>query len=67
MKSYRFFYHFNKQTRKMTVHFKGTCIPVDDIQCMVPCETKWSTRQPYLVMQGWAKNVAIVDGKAVIV
>jgi hypothetical protein len=66
MKTHRFFYHFNKHTGKMTVHFKKQCIPVDDITCLVPCETKWNKTQPRLVMKGRATEVVIIDNKAII-
>ena len=66
MKKYRFFYHFYKQKGKMSIHFRNTCSVVNDIQCQVPCETKWKKTQPRLVMQGFAKNVYFIDGTAVI-
>ena len=50
----------------MTVHFMGTCNIVDDIECKVPCETKWNKSQPQLVMRGFANNVHILDNKAII-
>jgi hypothetical protein len=43
----------------MTIHFRNKCELVDDIKCFVPCNTKWNKRQPYLVMQGFAKNLTI--------
>ena len=60
----RFFFHFNKHTGKMTVHFKKACIAVDDVICTAPCESKWNDTQPRLVMRGWATKVEVVDGKA---
>lgn len=66
MRKYRFFYHFFKQKKCMTVHFRGQCIPVKDIVCEVACETKWGTKQPYLVMRGYAKEVEIKGDKAYI-
>lgn len=66
MKNYRFFYHFYKQKGKMSVHFKKSCTVVDDVICEVPCETKWKPTQPKLVMQGFAKDVQIIDNKAYI-
>lgn len=67
MKKYRFFYHYFKQKKKMSVHFRNTCTVVDDIECKVPCETKWNKTQPQLVMRGWAKNVSIKNNKATII
>lgn len=56
----RFFYHFNKPQKRMSVHFKNVCFIVDDVKCYVPCETKWNKRQPLLVMQGRAAQVEVV-------
>jgi hypothetical protein len=56
----RFFYHYNKQTKRMTVHYQGKCLPADDLAIMVPAESKFSKRQPRVVMQGWASTVRAV-------
>jgi hypothetical protein len=61
MNKYRFFYHYNKQTKKLSVHFKGVCHPVKNVVCLPYCQSKWNKRQPYLVMQGYAQGVEIVD------
>jgi len=45
----------------MSVHWKGLCIKTDNIDCRVPCETKWNKRQPYLTMQGFASSVRQED------
>lgn len=66
IRKYRFFYHFNKINRKMTVHFKKQCHIVKDVVCNVPCETKWNASQPRLVMRGFAKEVTIKDHIAFI-
>lgn len=66
MKKYRFFYHYYKQKGKMSVHFKKSCTIVDNIECLVPCETKWNKTQPNLVMRGFAKNVTFRDKTAII-
>lgn len=65
-RSYRFFYHYRKCDKKMSVHYKGQCIPCDDVVCTVPCETKRRNIQPYLVMQGYAKNIRY-EGNTVII
>lgn len=67
IKKYRFFYHYRKQTGGMTVHFKGKCIPVRDIECNVPCETKRNKTQPRLVLRGYASEVKIKGDKAIII
>jgi hypothetical protein len=66
MKKYRFFYHFYKQKGKMSIHFKNTCCVVDGVICNVPCETKWKSRQPKLVMQGFALNVRFENNIGII-
>lgn len=65
-KGYRFFFHYRKQTGGMTVHFRGTCIPVKDVECMVKCETKRNKTQPHLVLQGFCKGVTVQGDKAII-
>jgi len=66
MKKYRFFYHYNKRQDKITVHFKGVCHIVKDIECLAPNGSKWNNTQPRLVMQGWASSVDIKQNKAYI-
>jgi hypothetical protein len=43
----------------MSVHFKGVCHVATDVVCNVPCETKWSKRQPQLVMKGKCSSLLI--------
>lgn len=62
----RFFMHYNKQKKMMTVHWKGQCIPVNDITCYAPVETKWNSKQPHIVMQGWALDVLVLKERAYI-
>jgi hypothetical protein len=62
----RFFYHYNKHNRGMTLHYKGKCIPTTNIVCMVPCETKWNKNQPHLVMRGWANGVDILKNEIIV-
>lgn len=61
LKKYAFFYHYNKQAKAMTVHFRGRCIRCTDIVCKVPCRTKWNKRQPLVVMKGQASSVILED------
>jgi hypothetical protein len=67
MKKTRFFFHYNKFTGKMTVHYKGECILANDIDCQVPCETKWNKIQPHLVMRGWCTEIKIDENKKAII
>lgn len=59
MKKYVFFYHYFKQKKKMSVHFKGACHVAQNVICNVPCETKWNQRQPNLIMKGKCKEIKI--------
>jgi hypothetical protein len=66
VKEYRFFYHYYKQKGKMSIHFRNSCTIVGNIECNVPCETKWKNSQPRLIMQGFCKEVKFENGKAII-
>lgn len=59
MREYRFYFHYNKQARKPTIHFRGKCYSVDNIHCFVDCKSKKNKRQPYFVMQGMAEVVVV--------
>jgi hypothetical protein len=59
MRQYRFFFHYNKPHKKMSVHFRGQCHIVKHVTCHAPCETKWNTTQPNIVMQGFATTVTV--------
>lgn len=69
-KAKRFFFHYNKPNKKISVHYNKTCYIVDDITCKTEIESKWSKKQPYLVIQGWAKHFEFKeypDGYKIIV
>lgn len=66
MKLYRFFYHYRRSDKKMSIHFKNQCIPVDDVVCLVSCETKRNKIQPFLVLQGFCKEVIIKGNTGII-
>ena len=63
MKSYRFWYHYNKPLSKrmgrptMTVHFKDSCINGHKIICHPSTETHERKAQPRMVVRGFAKTV----------
>ena len=65
-KRYRFFYHYRRCDKQMSVHFRNQCIPCRDVDCRVPCHTKRNTRQPFLVMQGFASTVR-KEGDTVVI
>jgi hypothetical protein len=70
--SYRFFYHFNKPMTQKTgkvfwsIHYRQTCYYVNNIECLVPTNTKENPRQPKAVVQGFCKEILIQDGTAII-
>lgn len=43
----------------MSIHFRGRCSVVDNVQCLVTCVSKYNKRQPRVVMQGYATDVII--------
>lgn len=66
-REYRYFYHCNKHTGGMTVHFRKQCYMVNDIACFVPAYSKWNKTQSKLVMQGFAKKVIVTKDKTAII
>jgi hypothetical protein len=64
--SYRFFYHYYKQKKAMTVHYRGTCYVTSNVDCRVACETHWNKSQPQLVMRGFSKNIEVLEDKIII-
>jgi len=67
MKLYRFFYHFNKPRKTMSVHFRGKCYMGKYIDCYEQCSTKWNKKQPFLIMRGWARDVHINKDGVIII
>ncbi len=69
---HRFFLHYNKPASQAakrplwSVHFRDKCLIVDTIRCARPTESKVNKRQPYVVMRGFAHDVKIEAGTAVI-
>jgi hypothetical protein len=66
MRKYRFFYHYYKQYKIMSVHFKGKCYRTKNVICNVPTNTKWNKTQPNIVVQGFAENIQINNDNIVI-
>ena len=56
-KSYRFFYHYRRSIKGMTVHYKGICYPCHNVICEAKTETKWNKTQPQLVLQGFSTGL----------
>lgn len=57
MKRYRFYFHYRRCDRRMSVHFQGQCMPCQNVICYAPCETHRQNRQPFLVVRGFARQV----------
>ena len=66
-KKYRFFFHYNKPHKLITVHFKNTCYLVKDIVCEVATESKWNKTQPHLIIRGKCSNLLIKSEIAYII
>lgn len=67
MKKYRYFYHYYRQYKCMSVHFKGKCYKTPNVVCNVASETHWNSKsQPNLVVRGFATNI-VVEGDKIII
>lgn len=59
-KMYRFRYYYDRHgQRQMAIHFRRKIYVVDSITCATLCKSKFSIRQPRVVMEGRAYNVCI--------
>lgn len=71
MKPRVFFYHYNKPASQaakrpqISVHYKGVCHIVDNLQVFARSQGHINKRQPYFVMKGLG-HVAIRDNVAII-
>ena len=67
-----FFYHYNRpksaQLKRpvISVHFKGICHFVDNVEIHVPTKGRIRKTQPRFVIAGRAKNISINNGVAII-
>lgn len=68
----RFFYHYNKPASAqrghptISLHFKGKCHLVDQLDCGVPTNSRTHETSPKFVMVGDAKTIRIKEGLGVI-
>lgn len=71
-KAYSFFFHYNKPaTMKrgkptITVHYKGQCHLVDNVDVLVPCHGRVRNTQPRFVMAGKAMALSVSQGVGVL-
>lgn len=66
MKKYRFFYHYRKSAKGMSVHYRGVCYPCKNIICQTKTETKWNKIQPQLVIQGFSSGLDLLNDTIII-
>lgn len=61
----RFWFHYNRpQSRKegrnvLTLHFKGACHLVHDMDIRVPTRVRHRSKQPHCVLTGEAEEISI--------
>jgi hypothetical protein len=65
-KKYRFFYHYFKQNKCMSVHYKKQCMQCKTVVCFASTETKWNKTQPQLVMRGFTSKIE-QEGDTIII
>ena len=65
-KKYRFFYHYNKHNKALTLHFRNICYVSKNILCNVSCESKWNKKQPMLTMQGFCSKITQKDDLIIV-
>jgi len=55
--SKRFFYHYNKIKKCLTIHFNDACYYTQDILCLVPTESHSQKQQPRKIVRGWYNKI----------
>lgn len=66
-KKYSFFYHYNKPASRaagrpqLSIHYRGQCYIVDEVQCAVPTRSRVRATQPHIVICG--KGTLRVENK----
>lgn len=67
-----FWFHFNKPASarvgrpQISVHYRGQCHIVDNVDCRVSTKGRLRKRQPRFVMAGNCNDMSVVDGVAII-
>ncbi len=71
-RKYVFFFHYNKPMSQqkgkpvISLHYRGACHFVDNVECACDTRGKIRNKQPMFVMTGKAKEVEIKNGIAYI-
>ena len=67
-----FWFHYNKPASakagkpQITVHYKGACHIVDNLDCKVPTAGHLRNSQPRFVIKGNCKEIKFENNKALI-
>lgn len=71
-RKYVFFFHYNKPASQskgkpvISLHWKGACYLVDNVECACGTHGRIRNKQPMFVMTGKAEQVDFQDGIAYI-
>lgn len=71
-KTRAFWFHYNKPVSltagrpQISVHYRGRCHIVDNIECRVTTRGRVRKKQPRFVVAGVCRNMSVVDGVAII-
>ena len=57
MSKKRFYYHYFRQNKCLSIHYNKSCTKVNNIICNVPTESKWNNTQPNLVLRGYCNDI----------
>jgi hypothetical protein len=67
-----FWFHYNKPASRaagkpqVSIHYRGSCYVVDNIECDVPIWGHINKRQPYFVMKGKCSSMVIAKNRAIV-
>lgn len=70
-KKYSFYFHYNKPKSKaaghniLSIHYRGACHTVENIECKVPISTKSRKTQPHCVLVG--RGHLTIEGSTAII
>ena len=63
---FRFYYHWNRIHKKISVHFLGSCYLTKGLNIQVDTEAKFNNTQPLFVMRGWANHIDHNNNRTII-
>lgn len=68
-----FFFHYNKPASqsagepRLSIHYRGACIVVKGVECMVPVASKNRRTQPRCVMAGKARAITVTPEQVALI